>query len=369
MTPSASEHNPELPFDIPTYEDWKEIAIQELNGVDPAKKLNVRKGDIEIFPFYSVPITDSRNTISLNPSDKSYFGARNWKNIPKILITDETKANEIALSHLNSGAEGILFDCPSKDINPVVLLNNISLSDCAISFLINETDSIWLSNFRDYAESHFDKSKINGGIYWGTGKCDMSAISAFSDWHQFHSLGLIINPLQDASDEIAVSLKKAVDLINDFTEKEFDATAILDQISFSVTVGTDFFLEIAKIKSLRNLWFQIKCAYNSSSVKTLHIHTLSKTWIKEAFQPHGNMIKSTTSAMAAILGGCDSLTIEEEDENNETMRRIATHVSSILREESHFSKVADPTVGSYYIDSLTMQLSEKAWNKFQSHMK
>jgi methylmalonyl-CoA mutase len=73
--------------------------------------------------------------------------------------------------------------------------------------------------------------------------------------------------------------------------------------------------------------------------------------------------------MAAIAGGCDSITIEPEDATNETMNRMARNVSSILRDESHFSKVADPTAGSYYIDSLTEQLSEKAWSKFQSLMK
>jgi methylmalonyl-CoA mutase len=78
------------------------------------------------------------------------------------------------------------------------------------------------------------------------------------------------------------------------------------------------------------------------------------------------MIKATTAAMAAIAGGCDSLTITPEDESHETMSRIAINVSTILREESHISKVADPTAGSYYIDSLTHQLSEKAWEKFQS---
>ncbi len=179
----------------------------------------------------------------------------------------------------------------------------------------------------------------------------------------------MVDPNQNVIDELANALAKAVALVDSDSKKNITNQAILDQISFLVSIGNDFFLEMAKLKSLRNLWHQIKGAYNITNNKSLHIHARSSVWVKDTFQPHGNMIQATTSAMAAIAGGCDSLTIAPEDENNETMKRIAVNVSSILREESHFSKVADPTAGSYYIDSLTNQLSEKAWRKFQSLVK
>ena len=76
-------------------------------------------------------------------------------------------------------------------------------------------------------------------------------------------------------------------------------------------------------------------------------------------------MKETYAAMAAILGGCDALTIEAEEEGNTMMNRIARNTSSILDEESFLSKVADPLAGSYYIESLTKQLAEKAWAKFK----
>jgi methylmalonyl-CoA mutase len=81
------------------------------------------------------------------------------------------------------------------------------------------------------------------------------------------------------------------------------------------------------------------------------------------------MIKSTTAAMASVLGGCDALTILPEDENNTTMNRIARNVSAILREESHLNKVADPLAGSYSMDTMVDAISKKAWTLFQSNMK
>jgi len=370
MNSATLENKPNFSFTYPTYKEWLEVARQELEGVEPTEKLGIRKGDLEILPFYSASQKEASNPPVLKPSSNPYLGSRGWMNTPKILVTDEHKANEIALSYLNSGADGILFNCQSENINPAILLNKISLADCSISFLLGDLPPNWLHGFRIFATSNCDTSKIRGCIYWKTFPENYAEIvQSFEHWTQFYALGMLVQPQYHATDEIAQSLKKAVQLVNTLSEKKINPHIVLDQITFSVSVGTDFFLEIAKIKSLRNLWHQVKGAYGVSTAKPLHIHATSTVWINDAYHPHGNMIKSNTAAMAAIAGGCDSLTVEQEDNVNETMSRVARNVSSILREESHFSKVADPTAGSYYIDSLTVQLSEKAWSKFQSLMK
>jgi methylmalonyl-CoA mutase len=68
--------------------------------------------------------------------------------------------------------------------------------------------------------------------------------------------------------------------------------------------------------------------------------------------------------MAAIMGGCTALSVIPDHENDERLDRIARNVSSLLREESYLNKVADPTAGSYYIDTLVKEIAEKAWTKF-----
>lgn len=82
-------------------------------------------------------------------------------------------------------------------------------------------------------------------------------------------------------------------------------------------------------------------------------------FVKEAYQPHGNLIYATFAAVAGILGGCDRLTIVPENASHPTQIRVARNVSSILREESFLSKVADPLAGSYFIDSVVEQIVEK----------
>jgi methylmalonyl-CoA mutase len=78
------------------------------------------------------------------------------------------------------------------------------------------------------------------------------------------------------------------------------------------------------------------------------------------------MLRSTTSSIAAICGGCDSLTVFPEDESNSMMQRMARNTSVILREESHLSKVADPLAGAYAIEVMIDTLAKESWQKFQS---
>ena len=68
--------------------------------------------------------------------------------------------------------------------------------------------------------------------------------------------------------------------------------------------------------------------------------------------------------MSAILGGCDALTLEPEDDQARSIR-VARNVSNVLREESHFAKVADPLAGAYFVESLSLQLADTAWKSFQ----
>jgi len=137
------------------------------------------------------------------------------------------------------------------------------------------------------------------------------------------------------------------------------------QISFSVIIGADFFLEAIKLRVLRALWGTILHAYQINSDSPVFIHAISKSEVKANFQPHGNLIKETFSALSAIIGGCDGLTVEPEDEKNTMMNRVARNTSSVLRDESFLSRVSDPLAGSYFVESLSNQLAEKAWKRFQ----
>ncbi len=100
----------------------------------------------------------------------------------------------------------------------------------------------------------------------------------------------------------------------------------------------------------------------------MFIHSITTDWNKTLYDPNVNMLRLTTEAMAAILGGCDSLLVKPYDscyrEPGDFSERIARNIQIILKEESYFDKVVDPAAGSYYIEALTDSLVESAWHLF-----
>jgi methylmalonyl-CoA mutase len=146
---------------------------------------------------------------------------------------------------------------------------------------------------------------------------------------------------------------------------------IVDAIAFSIPIGNNFLQDVSKLKALRLLWYQIVRAYGMRDDQSSHlyIHARSGKWINEKYQPHGNMLKATMAAMASVIGGSNALTVYAEDNGNKMMERIARNVSNILREESHFNKVADPAAGAYVIEQMVNDIAQAAWEQFQSVMK
>jgi len=127
-------------------------------------------------------------------------------------------------------------------------------------------------------------------------------------------------------------------------------------------------VEVCRLRSIRLAWKRALNHLNLPDTQ-LFIHACSPAWYPENFQPHGNMLKATNTAMAAILGGCDILTIDPEDAANDMMRRVARNIGNILREESHFNKVADPLAGAYLVDELTRQLTDELWKTIEPALK
>ena len=120
---------------------------------------------------------------------------------------------------------------------------------------------------------------------------------------------------------------------------------------------------------MRILWYQVAQSYGVKdySPDDLYIHGYSDKWINEQFQPHGNMLKGTVAAIAAISGGADGLTIIPEDDQHAVMSRIARNTSVILKAESQLAKVNDPFAGAYGVEVITDRIVRDAWAKFQAN--
>lgn len=343
----------ELPFVTSSLQEWQQAASHELDGADPFKKLTISESELSVKPYYDSSNSTPTPGFELATATNSFQGPRQWMNLPKILVHDASQANQQALEYLNSGADGILFECltPTLDFNR--LLAEIKPEFCNLSFLSNtvEFDTAGLLAWVERTQAY----SIQGAIYQAHPNASKTSFA------HFYPVGILVKPNTNPIEEIATALVTAVQVLAQ------SSANVIHQIAFSLPVQTHLFQEVAKLKALRMLWYQIQGAYGME-LKPVHLHAYSEVWIEPAYQPHGNMIKATTACLAAILGGCDSVTMLAENPDNSMMNRIARNVSTILREESYLNKVADPVAGSYYVDTLVTELAEKAWHKFQQRV-
>lgn len=173
--------------------------------------------------------------------------------------------------------------------------------------------------------------------------------------------------------ELAYALASGVELLR-LLERNTSAHGlslqqVAAQLSFTTVVGRDVFLEIAKLRALRLLWARVlqACGVTDAGPLTLHAVTSRRTLTR--WDPWVNMLRVTTQAFAAILGGADVLTTAAFDEalgQPEALgRRIARNTHTILAEESHLDAVLDPVGGAWYVESLTHALAQAAWKHFQ----
>lgn len=124
-------------------------------------------------------------------------------------------------------------------------------------------------------------------------------------------------------------------------------------------VGSNHFMEIAKLRAARRLWAGVAAAFGASGEVRIHARTAAEN--KTLYDPAVNLLRVSTEALSAIVGGCDSLTITPCGFDP----HLAENVQHILREESHLDAVVDPGAGSYYVEALTGEVAARAWGLFQ----
>lgn len=166
-----------------------------------------------------------------------------------------------------------------------------------------------------------------------------------------------------AVEELAFSMAAGVELLENRLQDGIGIDDAAARMVFRYAVGSQFFIEIAKLRAARLLWAQIVTAFegSASGAAYLHIHAVTATANKTAIDPHNNLLRASAEALAAVLGGCDWLTVLPMG----VEPRMAHNIGLILREEAHLDRVSDAAGGSYYVESVTSLLGQKAWILFQ----
>ncbi|MBL8728361.1 MAG: methylmalonyl-CoA mutase [Planctomycetes bacterium] len=171
--------------------------------------------------------------------------------------------------------------------------------------------------------------------------------------------------------ELGYTLADGLEYLRTAVAAGLDVDKVASRMSFFFAIGMNFFTEIAKLRAARLLWSKIVRAFGAKDDKSLALRTHCQTsgWSLAAQDPYNNVVRTCLEALAAVLGGTQSLHTNALDEAialpTDFSARIARNTQLILQEESQVTHAADPLAGSYYVEWLTDQLARKAWALIQ----
>ncbi len=174
-----------------------------------------------------------------------------------------------------------------------------------------------------------------------------------------------------AAQDIAFGMATAVEYLRAMTRAGMDVDTAARQILFSISLGTHHFLAIAKLRAARRLWGRVvEVCGGSPAAGAMRVHARVSKRVLTHRDPHVNLLRNTVACYAAGLGGAEAVTSVPFDAplglpDDALSRRIARNTVHVLQQEAHLNQVIDPPGGSWYLDWLTDQVAEKAWEIFR----
>ncbi|OHT45248.1 methylmalonyl-CoA mutase subunit beta [Flavobacterium tructae] len=347
---------------------WKQKIQFELDGADYNQTVIWNSPeDIQVKPFYHTDEFTKAATVKTQVSD--------FKICQNIFVYDIDKSIQRAINTLERGAESLRFTIEDKTIDVQKLLETLPLENRIVYFNLNfiSIDFVKLLDqisIQKKATFYCNTDPIGQlareGNWFSTADKNnfetLEKISKATANISFLSIdsGLYQNAGATITQQIAYSLAHANEYLNRFPNT-------LKPIVFEVSVGTNYFFEIAKLRALRMLFKLIAAEYNPDLECHLLVTPTKRN--KTIYDYNVNMLRTTTECMSAILGGADAVANLPYDslyhKDNEFGDRIARNQLLVLKHESYFDKVDNPADGSYYIESLTMQLAEKSLTLFK----
>jgi methylmalonyl-CoA mutase len=350
-------------FDPISSKQWKQKIQFELKGEDYNDSLIWNSPEnIKVKPFYNqedlqdkLPITSKTN---------------GFKICQNIFVFDLEKSIERALESIERGADSIIFTIENEKIDIAKLLEKLPLETNEIYFNLNFISKEYISKIETISKLRNAKIYCNldpigqlakeGNWFKSQEKDNFESINTISKLISNSSIISINSSLyQNAGANMVQELAYALAHANEYLNR---ISTINQPIVFRISVGTNYFFEIAKLRAYRILFNSIAKEYNPNLECHLVVTPTKRN--KTIYDYNVNMLRTTTECMSAIIGGADAIANLPYDalyhKDNEFGDRIARNQLLVLKNESYFDKVNNPADGTYYIESLTHQLAEKA---------
>lgn len=179
-----------------------------------------------------------------------------------------------------------------------------------------------------------------------------------------------VNAGGNAVQELALMLASAAETFRALEERGTPPDLAARKSLVRMSIGSDFFMQLSKFRAARGLWAHlVKACGGGEEACKLKMFAATSMWDQTRLDPYVNLLRGTSQAFSAVIGGVDGLRVDPFDAPfglpDRFSRRIARNIQLILRDETHVTEVVDPAGGSWTVEHLTRELSSRAWAEFQ----
>ena len=356
--------------------EWQAAIVRDLKGVDPEKRLTWRTEEgMAVRPFYRDEDLQHLELPSPLPGEFPYRrGARatgDWRIREEIESADAEEANRLAQAAVAAGADEAAFGAvtaeSAQDLDR--LLGN--LDTIPVHFVCADERLHRLLIERLHRTPRTAKTSTG---------CDaLASLNFAAEIVLAAPRGLIpfaihAEAFADAGatavQEIGFTLAAGVDFLAALRERGVAIDRTASALEFDFSVGSNFFFEIAKFRAFRMAWARVVESFGGSrEAARAQIAARTAKWNRTIYDPHVNILRATTEAMAAVLGGADAVTVQPFDAcyrtPDEASRRLARNTQLLLKHEACMGRVADAGGGSYALETITDFLAGEGWKTLQ----
>jgi methylmalonyl-CoA mutase len=405
----------------PTLDDWAALAAKDLRGTDPETLVRTRPEGIDVKPLYTAADTDDLDTNTLPgfaPFTRgvraTMYANRPWTIRQYAGFSTAEESNAFYRRNLAAGQQGVsvAFDLATHrgydsdhprvvgDVGKAgvaidsvedmkILFDGIPLDKMSVSMTMNGAVLPVLASFVVAGEEQgVSQDQLAGTIQNDVLKEFMvrntyiyppepsmrivADIISYTSDHmpKWNSISISGYHMQEAGataeQELAFTIADGKEYVRAALAQGLDVDKFAGRLSFFFAIGMDFFMEVAKLRAARILWHRTMAEFEPKNPKSsmLRTHCQTSGVSLTALDPYNNVIRTTIEALAAVLGGTQSLHTNAFDEAlglpTDFSARIARNTQLVIQEETGVPHVIDPLGGSYYVEALTQDLVDKA---------
>ena len=413
-------------FEIPSYEEWKEAVVALLKGKPFEKSMFTKTYEgITLNPIYRMEDLEGLTHNKTYPGMESNLRGANasgyihkpWTIAQECDAKTPSEANEMVKYELLKGstAASVVLDTATRKGYDVDTANKEEIADIGVS----------LSTLSDVNKllDDVDLEKFEIDIYAGASNIALlSAVAVVCEQKKLslkklHGAitadpigelaldGKLTRPLDEYYDEmahsicwaekfapelktvvvntdvyhnggandiqeVAYAMNEAVTYMKSMERRGIDVNTFCRHLRFHFSIGANFFMEIAKLRSVKMIWAQIvKNCGGDDIAQKINIYVSTSSFCQTVYDPYVNLLRAATQSFSAVVGGMDGMFVKPFDHcirpSDEFSRRIARNIQIMEQHEFNFIQPIDPAGGSWYLEPLTEEFTQRAWAKFQ----